>query len=231
MKTHTSIKTILNILLLSTSFLTGLAANPSDLLALSIPVTSAISTAAGDSITSSATLRNETAVTSRQIPVEVTAEDFITKVYGVFSPERSKEELCTDCKNILELLPEEDRMGLWLDSTEGYQISYYGQTIPDVSAMATIERDSVAGYGFFFLFPYEVSSREEMNARQAAFCGSLLQEMQDIGVVLGENQMADALFEVSGDYKGSMVDVRLIDEGRTDGSGRFVLYLRVDRKA
>lgn len=231
MKTHTSIKTILTILLLSISFMTGLAANPSDLLASSIPVVSAISTARGDSILSSATSRNETAVTSRQIPVEVTAEDFITKVYGVFSPGRTKDELCADCQKVLDLMPEEDSMGLWLDSSEGYQISYYGQTVPDVSAMATMERDSVAGYGFFFLFPYEVSSKEEMNARQAAFCGSLLQEMQDIGVVLGENQMADALFEVSGDYKGSTVDVRLIDEDRTDGSGRYVLYLKVDRKA
>ncbi len=206
MKTHFSIKTVFTFILISASFLTGGAGNNNNTI-------------------------KETSIASRHVPVNVTAEDFITKVYGVFSPERSKAELCADCANVLNLMPEEDQMGLWLDGSDGYQLNYYGQTIPDVSAMATIERDSVAGFGFFFLFPYETTTKDEMNARQAAFCGSLLQEMQDIGVVLDENQMADALFEVSGDYKGSMVDVRLIDEDKADGTGRYVLYLKVDRKA
>ena len=103
------------------------------------------------------------------VPVDLTAEDFITKVYGVLSPDRSRDELCDDCVKLLNLMPSEDQMGLWLDSADGYQLSYYGQRVPDVSAMAVIERDSVANFGFFFLFPYNVSTKEEMNRRQALF--------------------------------------------------------------
>ena len=61
------------------------------------------------------------------VPVDLTAEDFITKVYGVLSPDRSRDELCDDCVKLLNLMPSEDQMGLWLDSADGYQLSYYGQ--------------------------------------------------------------------------------------------------------
>lgn len=167
-------------------------------------------------------------VAQRQIPLEVTAEDFITKVYGIMSPDRTKGELCEDCANILSLMPAEDNMGLWLDSADGYQLNYYGQKIPDVSAMATIEEDSVANFGFFFLFPYEDATKEATNQRQCLFCGSLLQEMQDIGVIMGVNTEADALFEATGDYKGNFVDVRLMDESTGENSGRYVLCLMVE---
>lgn len=175
--------------------------------------------AAVDSVAAAASL------TKRQIPVEVTAEDFITKVYGVLSPDRSRDELCEDCVNVLNLMPTEDNMGLWLDAADGYQLNYYGQQIPDVSAMAVIERDSVDHFGFFFLFPYNLTTKEEMNKRQSQFCGSLLQEMQDIGVIMGVNPEADALFEAVGDYKGNYVDVRLMDETLGSNSGRYVLFL------
>lgn len=178
--------------------------------------------AAVDSVAATASL------TKRQIPVEVTAEDFITKVYGVLSPDRSKSELCEDCANVLNLMPAEDDMGLWLDSTDGYQLNYYGQRLPDVSAMATIDHDSVSNFGFFFLFPYKNINKEETNLRQSRFCGSLLQEMQDIGVIMGVNENADALFEASGDYNGNFVDVRLIDEMTGEDSGRYVLCLSVE---
>ncbi len=169
-----------------------------------------------------------TPVSRHPVPVDLTAEDFITKVYGVLSPDRSRDELCDDCVKLLNLMPSEDQMGLWLDSTDGYQLSYYGQRVPDVSAMAVIERDSVANFGFFFLFPYNMSTKEEMNRRQALFCGSLLQELQDMGAIVGVNPSADALFEVTGDYKGNFVEARLIDESIDAVTGRYVLYLSVE---
>ncbi len=67
----------------------------------------------------------------------------------MLSPDRTKSELCEDCANVLNLMPAEDNMGLWLDSADGYQLNYYGQKIPDVSAMAVIDRDSVSNFGFF----------------------------------------------------------------------------------
>ncbi|MDE6340260.1 MAG: hypothetical protein K2K97_10815, partial [Muribaculaceae bacterium] len=147
-------------------------------------------------------IAGESVIAKRPIPVSLTAEDFITKVYGVLSPGRSKNELCEDCANVLNLIPSEDNMGLWLDSADGYQLNYYGQTIPDVSAMAAIESDSVANFGFFFLFPYTGATKDEMCRKQALFCGSLLQEMQDIGAIMGVNAASESLFEACGDYQG-----------------------------
>lgn len=57
-----------------------------------------------------------------RMPVELTAEDFITKVYGVLSPDRSRAELCRDCRTMLDLMPEEDNMGLWIQSDDGYEV-------------------------------------------------------------------------------------------------------------
>ncbi len=101
---------------------------------------------------------------------------------------------------------------MWLDSSEGYCLSYYGMIVPQVSAIASIERDSVANFGFFFLFPFTTSNREDMNRRQAEFCGCLLQEMKDIGMTLAVISGSDSLFELAGDYMGNYVTVRLTDE-------------------
>ena len=164
-----------------------------------------------------------------QMPVNITANDLVTKVYGVLSPESSKAELCEDCATILNLRPSEEDMGLWLDSTDGYQFSYYGLTVPDVSALASIERDSVGNFGFFFLFPYSsTSTKEEMNLRQSQFCGSLLREMYDIGVSLDVITNPDSLFEVAGNYKGNFVEIRLMDEVVSGSLGRYVLFLSVE---
>lgn len=188
----------------------------------SLAASAADNTAAIDSVAAGSSLAKH------RIPMVVTAEDFITKVYGVLTPDRTKGELCQDCANILSLIPAEDNMGLWLDSADGYQLNYYGQKIPDVSAMATIENDSITNFGFFFLFPYEDTNKEATNQRQCLFCGSLLQEMQDIGVIMGVNTEADALFEATGDYKGNFVDVRLMDESTGENTGRYVLCLMVE---
>lgn len=171
------------------------------------------------------------AYSQNNAPVNFTAEDLVTKVYGVLSPESSKAEICEDCATILNLRPSEEDMGLWIDSSDGYRFSYYGLTVPDVSAMASIERDSVTNFGFFFLFPYNAANRDEMNCRQAQFCGSLLQEMHDIGISFSVIVSPDSLFNICGDYKGNFIEVRLSEEPTSDSEGRYVLCLSVEPEA
>lgn len=170
-------------------------------------------------------------VAKKTIPVNLTAKDFVTKVYGVISPEKSKNELCEDCRNILNLMPSEDEMGLWLDSSEGFYLNYYGQTVPDVSVMAALEGDSVANFGFFFLFPYNSSDKDEICRKQALFCGSLMQELQDIGAIMDLNPSSDNLFEACGNYNGNFVDVKLLDKTTGASAGRYVLYMMVEPNA
>lgn len=162
------------------------------------------------------------------MPVELTAADFIERVYGVFDPTSSKAEICENCRRVLSLSPSEEEMGLWLDSAEGYRLNYYGIEIPEVSAMAQIENDSVCNYGFFFMFPYSEATKGSVNERQCAFCGALLQEMHDMGVDFNMGDASDSLFEAFGDYKGKTIDVRLADEDNADNSGRFILYFVVE---
>lgn len=160
-------------------------------------------------------------VFSRQMPLELTSTDFITKVYGLFSPKMSCRELCDASGKVLSLKPEKDDMGLWLQTEDGYNISFYGINPPEVSTMARIENDSVADYGFFFMFPYNDSTKNEANSRQAEFCGALLQEMSDLGLVMGANELTDDLFDVYGEYNGNFVNVRLIDDPAFKGEGKF----------
>lgn len=167
------------------------------------------------------------------MPLDLTAGDFVTKVYGVIDPAASRGDVVRQAEHRLAMTPAADEFGLWLEKEDGYAVRYYGME-PDVTAMARFDNDSVSDFGFFFLFPYEDGRREEANRRQAEFCGSLLQEMHDIGLVLGVNSMSDALFEAMGDYAGRFVEVRLIEEkqdaagGTPDSDGRFVLILSVE---
>lgn len=169
-------------------------------------------------------------IASGRMPVEMTAHDLVTKVYGVIDANVSRESLSEESSRMLNLMPEEDEFGLWLEHDCGYSISYYGQT-PDVTAMAEFENDCVKDFAFFFLFPYSGDDKECVNKRQAEFCGCLLQEMQDMGIDLGLNVSAEALFELAGMYAGNFVEVRLIDELQDAGAGRYVLYLKVEPDA
>lgn len=171
------------------------------------------------------------AYSQNNVPVNLTAEDLVTKVYGVFSPESSKAQICEDCVNMLNVDPSEEDMGLWIDSSDGYRFSYYGLTVPYISAMVSIERDSVTNFGFFFLFPYNAANRDEMNCRQAQFCGSLLQEMYDLGISFSVIGSSDSLFEICGDYKGNFIKTRLSEEPTGDSEGRYVLCLSVEPDA
>ena len=165
--------------------------------------------------------------TVMEIPVEVTAEDLVTKVYGVIDPSVSKHECSDQAFRILRLRPEEDNAALWLETSGGYGISYYGMQ-PEVSAMARFGNETLIDVCFFFMFSYQEDSKVECTRRQADFCGSLLQEMHDIGIPMGRDSLSDDLFDVSGSYKGNFVNVRLMEEQTADSTGRYILILSVE---
>ena len=171
---------------------------------------------------------------------EVTARDFVTKVYGILDPSLSEAETCETARRIHGLQPKADEMGLWLEKADGYQLNYYGMQ-PECSAMAHFENDAVEDFAFFFLFPFDEGERDSANARQAEFCGNLLQEMQDIGLVMNLYSDPVALFNAKGTYADNYVEVRLLEEQGTGvqgqgtrdkgQDGRFVLLLRVEPNA
>lgn len=163
--------------------------------------------------------------------INVTANDFVTKVYGLFSPQISKGELCDNCRAMLKINPEEEGANLWLDTAEEYRLNYYGQELHCVSAMATIEGDSVANFGYFVIFPYNYTNKQETTASQAQFCGCLLQELHDLGAELDVATIPGSLFEVTGSYSANHIDLRLTDEPADIFSGRFVLYITVEPNA
>lgn len=161
------------------------------------------------------------------LPVVLTAEDMITKVYGVVDPEVSKDECVRSSRALLGLTPEDDNGALWLETAGGYGVNYYGM-IPDVSAMVRFGDSKVSDFGYFFLFPYASGDKRDRIREQADFCGSLLQEMADIGLPMDLNTATDDLFEAVGDYKGNFVDVRLLEEKGEADSGRYILILSIE---
>lgn len=160
---------------------------------------------------------------------EVDASDMMSKVYGIV-PDKSCRR--ADC---VALNAQEDEGYLWLDSADGYCLSYEGMT-PDVSAAARIDdTDRVDEYCYFFLFPYSSAGKEEVVKQQAQFTGTLLQDMSDHCRRIGSDPNAPDIFAAAGEYGDNAVTVRLIDEaadGTTaaDGSqaGRYILMLIVE---
>lgn len=165
-----------------------------------------------------------TAVTA--LPLELTAVDFITKVYGVLDTNLSEQKAMDEAKRSYNLTPAADSTGLWLDTADGYVVSYYGMT-PYVSAVAHFDSDGASDYSYFFIFPYASGRRGAADYEQCAFSGSLLQEMQDVGLIVGVPDTTDSIFEAMGSYEGNHVNVRLVEEELPDNSGRFILMLAV----
>lgn len=171
-------------------------------------------------------------------PVDVNARDLITKVYGLVDSQCSRGECIDAVRNRISLTPTEEEGDLWLDSKDGYQLRYGGH-MPEMSGMARFDdRDSIAEYCYFFVFPYARGSRDDSVRDQADFTGMLLQEMQDMGMPIGANPMTDDLMEVIGNYEGSDIDVRLLDQasapipddvmaGASPEEGRFILMFIV----
>lgn len=216
-------KAILFTALFGLSVMTASAVSFSDMSAEEI--SALLADAPDSSAAATATVASEHAV--RELPVEVTAEDLVTKIYGVIDPSLSKQECSDQAFSILRLRPQEDNAALWLETSDGYGISYYGMQ-PEVSAMARFGNETLSDFCFFFLFPYQEDSKEECTRHQADFCGSLLQEMHDIGITMGRDSLSDDLFEVSGSYRGNFVDVRLMEERTAENEGRYILILSVE---
>lgn len=164
-------------------------------------------------------------------PMELTAVDFVTKVYGVADPSLPAEAAADSCRRHFNMSPVSDSYGNWLDHEDGYAVAYYGMT-PDVTAMARYsDNDTADDFGFFFLFPYEAPEcRESANRSQVGFCRCMLQEMYDLGLPLGVDMNSDALFDVVGRYADNLIELRLVEESPADNSnaGRFILALRVE---
>lgn len=167
-------------------------------------------------------------------PMPVTAEDMLNKLFGVVDPGVSKDECVSHSRRVLRLTPVEEDGILWLDSDSGYALNYYGM-FPSVSAMARYggeESDGgVSDFGYFFLFPYSSMSKLEAIRDQADFCGCLLQEMFDMGLPFDLYTATDDLFEAVCDYKGSLVDIRLLDEKQSNDGGRYILILSIEPEA
>lgn len=163
-------------------------------------------------------------------PLQLTAKDFVTKVYGVVDTTLPESEVIREMESRFCLTPAADSDGLWLGSADGYAVSYYGMT-PDVTAMVRFVDGYLSNYTYFFLFPYASGARHEADARQCEFCGSLLQEMKDLGMDMGSPVVTDAVFEAIGSYEGHYVNIRLFEECRDDLSGRFIVLMDVEPKA
>lgn len=186
-----------------------------------------------------------------QMPLELTAHDFITRVYGFADNKGDKAHIVAESKQHAGVEPTADEFGLWMNPENGYSISYYGMC-PYVEALATFDDDTLSSYGFFFIFPYSAGERDNANHEQSRFCGSLLQEIYDIGVRMAVTDLTDALFHTIGYTDGNCLDIRLIEEvASPDGSeysdkmsascemaavtpdshGRFVVILNVEPDA
>lgn len=181
-------------------------------------------------------------VSKKKMPVKVTARDLVTKVFGVADHNLSSEELKAQTKKSLDIIPVEDEGNLWLDPTDGYAVSYYGM-VPQVSAVAIYDASNgeLSNFSYFFLFPYASGERENASYEQCAFCTSLLQEMDDMGMDMGTRADSEALFQAVGNYGENLVNLRLVEQQGDDtyiidpdmasGEGKYVLVLDVEPNA
>ncbi len=160
------------------------------------------------------------------MPLELTAIDLVTKVYGMLDTGLSEKEAIMEAGDRFRLTPSADSMGLWLDSADGYVVSYYGLT-PPISAVAHFDEGGASDFSYFFLFPYSAGERRNADSAQCVFCGYLLQEMNDLGLVVGVPDVTDSIFEVFGSYDDKWLNIRLVEQVHDDESGLFVLMLNV----
>ena len=176
---------------------------------------------------SSAIVKSESAPSQAKEAINLSGEDLITKAYGMLPAVNSKEATIDLSETVMNLTPSEEQNNLWLDSSDGFSISYNGMK-PDVSALVRLDNDSISDYGFFFLFPYSDSDKRCATAEQVDFSKTMLQEFEDLGLDLGANPYTADLFEVNGDYTDNFVALRLIDDSEGE---RYILMLSVEPNA
>lgn len=202
---HTSlIRSLSVILLLFSSVLSGLCAGISNVF-----LTPAISYTASDIETFGRSM----------MPVEVNVNDLLSKVYGV-SDCRLDSVSCIE--NVVErigMMPIEDEFGYWLDSADGYRLSYSGMA-PEVSSMAKFRKGKIRDFAFFFLFPYAEGERDWANVRQARFAGNMLQEINDMGLDIAADD--SDYFTAVTEYEDHPVQLFLRED-----DGQFVLGVHI----
>ncbi|MDE5774687.1 MAG: hypothetical protein K2H86_09580 [Muribaculaceae bacterium] len=156
-------------------------------------------------------------------PLHVTAEDLMTKAYGVSECSLDSTSSIAKVIAVLGMTPQEDEYGQWLDSADGYRVNYGGMC-PEVSAMANYDNGTLEDMAFFFIFPYAEGEREWANVNQARFCGCLLQEMSDMGLELGADSdvLSPLYFDVDTSHENHPVNVKL-----REYDGAYVLALHV----
>ncbi|MBD5356927.1 MAG: hypothetical protein HDR88_08000 [Bacteroides sp.] len=163
-------------------------------------------------------------------PITLTAQDLVTKAYGVVNADMGQREV-VEAITDMHLNPSNEDSRLWIDSADGYVLSYNGMT-PEVSAYATFDNETVSGYSFFFMFPYESDAHKVVaNYNQCEFCSTLLQELNDMGIDLKANDSSDSLFNAAGSYGDSNLNIALIEDGIADNAGRFIVILEVEPNA
>ncbi|MCM1152436.1 MAG: hypothetical protein NC328_02115 [Muribaculum sp.] len=174
-------------------------------------------------------------------PLEVTAADLVSKVYGLSDISSSREVMLKDVASQWAIAPEEEDCDIWIDSDEDGLLDYRGIS-PRVSMMVRYDGELPSEQYIFFIFPFEADNFEDINRSQAEFTGSLLQELYDNGLQAGIVTPSEYVFEIEGDLNGIPVRMRLDEEILTapatallspapiplPGPGRFILTLHSD---
>ena len=173
-------------------------------------------------------------------PVKITAAELIGKVYGVADPRCGREECREQALQNFSAAPVESDGAEWMGEAEGFVISYGGQT-PETEAMARYSHDDVTGYGYIFYFPYSSHGREKANREQCRFCSSLMEDLVEIGAIMGADPQTEDLFDVTEIYKGNDVQLTLSEVAESesvsetleageipaDRSGQFILMVSI----
>lgn len=158
----------------------------------------------------------------------LTTSDLLLKAYGLFDTTLNKNEIKKAVKKQLHISAIEDEYGLWLESANGYYITFHGIQ-PEVSSRVGFDSNNeLTEYGYFFIFPYETDRRDDANAEQASFTSMMLQDMLEMDITMGVDELSDAIFEVAAEYQENIINVRLVEEHDTENdSGRFILILNI----
>ena len=187
-------------------------AEPTPLAAMSASEVSAL-LAASRGMSESPVIPSHSAKSRKAV---VDARDLMTKVYGLIDDDASR----GDCR---ALDARDDDGNMWLDSTDGYSLTYCDMT-PEVSAVARFDdSDRVSEYCYFFLFPYDATNKHQTVTSQAGFTGTLLGEISDRCPGMGANPMTSDLFDATGEYEGNFINVRLIDDPTAKASAADAL--------
>lgn len=176
---------------------------------------------------------NSPAVGKSKFPLTLTALDFITKIYGMESPDSARDCILSRVVHSSGINPRQDQSEYRLGPDSGYSVNYYGQQ-PDVEAIAKFDGDSVEYYGFFFIFPYDAGKRYKAMVEQVLFCTTLLQEIYDIGMQTVAYTNTDGIFETQSSYQGKDITLKLIEETRQPQSSEFKnigIQLIADKKS